>query len=104
VWVGVLVASVKCTSAAANAVLGDCSVLFQTAGAGVTPAAGNLFGVRSNAGANAATGTVGTSGSNFGSLAVVVIAPAGNAVQVQVVTAVAGTGGTWDASAVGLLQ
>lgn len=103
-WVGTLNISASVTNAAVNAVQGQARAVVTTAGAGVTPAAGTIAAVEARAGANAATGTVGTQGNAHINVNAVVVAPAGNAVQIQVTTTIAGTAGVVDISANGSLQ
>lgn len=101
-WQGKIGASVACNNAAANAVAGNANATFSVAGAGATPT-GNVFAVDAKCGANAATGTVGSQGSNFAQTDLVVTAPAGNAVTIQVTTTITGTGGECDSFAIGQL-
>lgn len=77
--------------AAASTTAGQALAVFTTAGANAFPAAGSVFDVEARCGANAATGTVGSQGSASGSRRITVIAPAGNAVTIQVTTTQAGT-------------
>lgn len=82
-WVGEVCASVHLTKAAAAATGGEIIATFLTAGTGVVPAAGTYFGVNAGAGANAATGTVGTQGGDSNCSKWTVVAPAGNTVTVN---------------------
>lgn len=100
-WTGTVAVSAACAETAAATVVPNALGVISVAGAGATPAAGNYFGVQATSGANATTGTVGSGGSNFGSLPMIVVAPAGNAVTIQVTVTVAGTAGRVDASAFG---
>lgn len=102
-WSGRIGASVSCTNSAAVGVLAHASAKFSTAGGGVTPAAGIYFGVDALAGANVAAGLSGTQGSNFGSAPLVVVAPVGNAVTIQVASTNVGTTSNVDAFASGQL-
>lgn len=81
-FTGTVTVSVAASKAAAATGNGLVSALIATAGTNVTPAAGTIFAVSTRVGANAATGTVGTQGSNFGSIPIVVNAPAGNSVTI----------------------
>lgn len=69
----------------------------------MTPAAGTYSVVDARSGANAATGTVGTQGNNFGSTPFVVVAPAGNSVTIAVAATCAGTASLVEAFASGRL-
>lgn len=102
-WIGTIGASVDCAIAAASATAGQAAATFTTAGAGVTPAAGTYFVVEARAGANAATGTVGSQDSNFGSMPFTVVAPGGNSVTIQVASTNAGTDSLVEAFASGRL-
>lgn len=102
-WVGQVGASVATSVVAAATTAGRASAEISTAGTGVTPGAGVYLGVDALQGANAATGTVGGGNSNFGSTPLTVVAPAGNAVTVQVACTVTGTSGRVDAYASGAL-
>lgn len=79
-WVGTACASVHGTKAAAATGNGEVLGSFLTAGTSVTPAAGTYFEVDTGIGANAATGVVGTQGSNQGCTPFTLVAPAGNTV------------------------
>lgn len=102
-WVGTVGASVSCAVTAATATEGRASAVISTAGTGVTPAAGVYLGVDAVAGANAATGTTGNGAANYGSAPLAVVAPAGNAVTIQVATTNTGTVARVDAFASGML-
>lgn len=102
-WVGTVSLSCACVEAAAGAVQASALGVVSVAGAGATPPAGNLFAVQAVAGANAATGLTGTSDSTFGSIPLVVVAPAANAVTVQVTVTITGTSGRVDCTAAGLV-
>jgi hypothetical protein len=104
IWVGTIGASCSCAETAAAVNTAVARAVFTTAGAGVTPAAGTYFVVDARAGQNAATGTAGTSSANYGSIPFVVIAPAGNAVTIQVASSNQGSTSVVDASAIGALQ
>lgn len=102
-WVGTIGASCSCAEVAAGTAAPIATATITTAGTGVTPAAGTYFLVDARAGANAATGTVGDGCANFGSTPFVVVAPAGNAVTIQVASTNAGTTSRVDAFASGVL-
>lgn len=102
-WVGEVGASVSVSVAAAAATAGRASAEISTAGAGATPAAGVYLGVDALTGANATTGTVGTQAANYACAPWTVVAPAGNAVTIQVATTHTGTTSRVDAYAVGAL-
>lgn len=90
-WVGTISASVDVGEAAAGTAAGQSLVTITTAGTNVTPAAGTYLDCEARAGANAATGTVGSQGANFCTLPFTVIAPAGNTVTIQGASIQAGT-------------
>lgn len=102
-WIGQLAASVGCDEAAAGAV--ECKALaaFTTAGANISPAAGTYFGCQAAAGANAATGVVGSENSNFCTSPFTAICASGTCT-IQVTTTQAGTNSRVDASAIGTMQ
>ena len=102
-WVGVVGVSCTASVAAASSTAGQARCVVATAGANVTPAAGTVVACEAKAGANAATGTVGSNAAQRASVPVTVIAPAGNAVTLTVVTTQAGTASVIDAWAVGAL-
>ena len=97
-FIGKVAASVSCTVAAAVNTSAETVATFSVSGAGATPAAGNLFTVAAQAGANAVTGVSGTEGNNYGELSVVVVAPAENSVAIQY--AITMTGSTSQRAAV----
>ena len=101
-WVGKVGASCSVAVTAAAATAGQSNAVFSIAGAGATPS-GNIFGVDAKAGTNGATGTVGSQGSNFGATDLVVVAPAGNSVTIQVTTTMSGSQVFVDAFAIGQL-
>lgn len=103
-WVGTIAISCACSNAGANAVAAVATGVVSTAGAGVIPAAGSYLRCDAQAGANVAAGTVGDSGDNFLSSPFQVVAPVGNAVQVQATATIAGTAGQVSVSAIGALQ
>lgn len=99
-WSGTITIAAVATTAAASATAGQARAVITTAGAGVTPA-GTLLAAEARAAANAATGTSGDSNSTALSAPVVVVAPAGNPVTVQVASTI--TTGVVDVSALGSL-
>ena len=103
-WVGTLSANCACQEVAAGTAAAQARCVFSTSGATVTPAAGSYFAVEAKAGANAASGLVGTQAANFGSTPFTVTAPVGNTALIQVTVTIAGTAGVVDASAIGNLQ
>lgn len=103
-WVGVIAVNVSCQNAGANAATAQATGIVSTAGAGVTPAAGNYVRCTAFAGANVAAGTVGDSDANSVVVPMVVIAPGANAVQVQAAASISGSGGEVNVSAIGVLQ
>jgi hypothetical protein len=76
---------------AASTTAGQATATFTTAGTDVVPSAGTYFVVDARSGANAATGTVGTQGNNFGSMPFTVVAPVGNSVTIDVASTQAST-------------
>lgn len=102
-WSGTVTISCATQNAGANAVTGQATGVVSTAGAGVTPVAGNYLRCDALAGANVAAGTVGDSGDNFLSSPFVVVAPVANAVTVQATATIAGSGGQVSVSAIGNL-
>lgn len=104
-WVGTVTVSVAGSKAAANTGNGLVSALIATAGTGVAPAAATVLAVSARVGANAATGTVGTQGANFGSMRMTIVAPAGNAVTLTLASTLTNISeGAVDASAFGVQQ
>lgn len=103
-WIGTITISCDVGEDAAGAVAGRAQGIVTTAGTGVTPPAGSLIDCEARAGANAATGTVGSSGANSNQSRAVVIAPAGNSVTIQAASTIAGTNGRVSFSAIGELQ
>jgi hypothetical protein len=91
------------TNNPANTSAQQATATISVAGAGVTPAAGTVGAVSAKAAANAATGTVGSQAASFGSIPLVVVAPAGNAVTIQVATVCTGQSPQVDATASGVL-
>lgn len=103
-WNGTITITCACQNAGANAATAQATGVVSTAGAGVTPAAGNYIRCDALAGANVAAGTVGDSGDNFTSVPFTVVAPAGNPVQIQAAATITGSGGQVSVSAIGALQ
>lgn len=103
-WVGSVTISCDVGVAAASATAGQALGIVSTAGTGVVPAAGTYIACEARAGANAATGTVGSSGSNSITVPFTVVAPVGNVVTIQGASTIAGTNGRVDYSAAGVLQ
>jgi|SRR5579859_38729 len=102
-WVGVITLQCACGEAAAGAVAAQATGIVATAGTNVTPAAGNYLRCTAYAGANAASGLVGDSGSGFAQTHFVVIAPAANSVTLTLQTVNAGTFTEVNCTAVGEL-
>lgn len=102
-WVGELVIACDLAVSAASAVSGNALGVVATAGAGVVPAAGTVATCEARAGANAATGTVGTQGANSIRLPLIVVAPAGNSVDLTLATTINATAGRVAAMASGRL-
>lgn len=102
-WVGQVGASVAVGVNSASTTAGQASALLSVAGAGAIPAAGVYLGVDALAGANAVTGLTGAQGSNYAAATWTVVAPAGNAVTIQVTATCAGTTSKVDAYATGVL-
>ena len=103
-WVGAVALACDVALAAAVVTTGRAFAQVTTAGTGVTPAAGTYLSCEARAGANAATGTVGSQEST--SLVVpdfYVAAPAGNAVTLQMSATITGTDGRVSVSAIGRL-
>lgn len=103
-WIGEIGASCSAGEVAAGTAIPSARAVFTTAGTGVTPAAGTVFVVDARSGANAATGTASSGAQNFGKARLVVVAPAGNSVTVQVTSTNSGTSSEVDAYAIGELQ
>lgn len=104
-WVGTLCASVDGNKAAAVTGNGLVNATFLTTGTNVVPAAGTYFGVSASIGANAATGTVGTQGSNQGCTPFTTVAPAGNTTTINYVTTCTSTTAcAVHVSAIGVMQ
>jgi hypothetical protein len=101
-WQGEIDVSCACDNAAAAVGEGRQYGNISLSGAGSSPPPGNLFEVRALAGANAATGTVGSQGNNFGKWSGIIVAGA-NPVLVQLISSGAGTTNLSDASASGVL-
>lgn len=103
-WIGQVTVQCACAEVAAGAVQAQATGVVSVAGAGATPAAGNYLEVDAFAGANAATGTVGDGAASSVTTRMVLIAPAGNAIQLQLASTQAGTTSKVSCSAIGELQ
>ena len=103
-WVGTVTINCTAFANAASAVGATGTGIISTAGAGVTPVAGNYLRCDASVGGNAAGGTVGDGDANNTTSPMVVAAPAGNSVTIQIASTVAGAAGQVSASAIGLLQ
>lgn len=99
-WTGTISVAAAASTAAGVAAAGQARAVVTTAGVGAIPA-GTLMAAEARSAANAATGTSGDSNSTALSVPVVVVAPAGNAVTVQVASTI--TTGVVDVSASGML-
>lgn len=102
-WVGTITVSCSCLNIAAQAGNAQALGVVTVAGVGVTPPAGSVFAVQALAAANAAGGTVGSQGMNTGATPLTVIAPAGNAVTIQIAATGGGSSMRVDCSAIGVL-
>lgn len=102
-WQGVIGANVTAQVVAAGTVVGQATCVFSTAGAGVTPPAGNLLQVEAFAAAGAAGGTTGSSASSSLAVPCTIVAPIGNAVQLQTTVTTSAAGGHSNAFAIGAL-
>lgn len=102
-WTGWVSVNCSCAEAAAGAVQGQATAVLSIAGAGANPPAGNIGRCSAYAGANAATGLVGSDGNNSMQMPLTIVAPAANAVQLQVTTTQAGTTSEVNVTASGLL-
>lgn len=104
-WVGSVSFSSSVGVSAASTVSGFATGTLTTAGVGVTPPAAEIARCTARAGANAATGTVGSQGSNALTIPkVTVIAPAGNSVSIQASASITGSFGEVCIAAVGSLK
>lgn len=93
-WRGTIGIVCDVANAAANSTAGQALGTITTAGTGVTPSAGTYLTCEARAGANAATGTVGSQGANAVSATdFVIVAPAGNSVTLQGASTIAGSAG-----------
>jgi hypothetical protein len=102
-WAGEVGASCTAAEVGAGTAAAQARAVFAVAGTGVTPAAGTVFAVEARAGANVATGTVGSQAANANRMKLRVIAPVGNSVTITVASTNAGTNATVDAYASGEL-
>lgn len=91
-WVGEVGVVCDVSVAATNTAAGQALGVITTAGAGVTPAAGTVLSSEARAGANAATGTVGSQGAVAIRLPLTVVAPVGNAVTLALTSTIVGVG------------
>lgn len=103
-WIGYVTVSCACAENAAGLVNAQATAVLSVAGAGATPAAGNIMEVDAMTGQNSAAGTVGAQGQATATVRMVLIAPAGNAIQLQLASTQAGSLSKVSASAFGELQ
>ena len=102
-WMGTVSICCDVAIAAASATAGHALGVVATAGTGVTPSAATYLTCEARAGANAATGTVGSSAANSVTVQdFVIIAPVGNSVTLTGDTTIAGTAGRVSYSANGI--
>jgi len=101
-WKGRIGASCAVGMAATNTTAGQAIAVFSVSGSGAVPS-GNVFEVAALVGANAATATVGTAANNADDTELVVAAPAGNPVNIQIATTQTGTQTRVGAYAIGVL-
>jgi hypothetical protein len=99
-WTGTLAVACATATAAASATAGVARAVVSVAGVGALPS-GTVLAVEARAAANAATGTAGDSGNSTLECPLVVAAPAGNDVTIQVAATV--TNGVVDVTATGAL-
>lgn len=104
IWKGEVSLQVTCFNAAANTASAVATGLVTTAGTGVVPAAGSYLRCDAVIGADTGTGLDGTGATGYNSIAMVVIAPAGNGVTLQLTSTVSGSGGRINCTASGQLQ
>ena len=102
-WSGQIGASVTCSVAAGTTVPGQASAQISVAGTGSAPTAGIYLGVDTRVGAGLATSVNGAQSANFASAPIIIAAPAGNSVTVQVASINTGTAALVDAFALGKL-
>ena len=102
-WSGQIGASVTCSVAAGTTVPGQASAQISVAGTGSTPIAGIYLGVDTRVGAGLATSVNGAQSANFASAPIIIAAPAGNSVTVQVASTNTGTAALVDTFALGRL-
>jgi hypothetical protein len=103
-WVGQIGAACVCTNSAGTAAAAAARASFSIAGAGATPPAGNIFAVEARTGTPTAAAVDGMHLDNFGWVPLTVVAPAGNAVTIQLTTLNVGAYASVDAFAIGALQ
>lgn len=104
-WVGTVTLGCAIANPGGSSTAGQARGVIATAGTNVTPAAGTVLAREAKAGANVATGTVGSQAAVTGSIELVVVAPAGNAVTLTLASTVSAgsTVGVVDAAAAGQL-
>lgn len=101
-WEGTVAVSATGSKAAAATGNGEVAGVIATAGTGVVPTAGTVFAVRAYIGAGAVGGLAGAQGSQFGSVPLTVVAPAGNTVTLTLASTLGNvTDGSVDATASG---
>lgn len=102
-WTGTIGASVALSIAAGTTAAGQATAQISVAGTGAAPTPGIYLGVDARVGAPLATSTAGAQSSNFASAPITAIAPAGNAITIQVATTNVGTSALVDVFALGKL-
>lgn len=102
-WTGTIGASVALSIAAGTTTAGQASAQLSVSGTNATPTPGIYLGVDARVGAPLATSTTGAQSSNFASAPITAIAPAGNAITIQVATTNVGTAALVDVFALGKL-
>jgi hypothetical protein len=103
-WVGTVTIQCAAAEVAAGLVAATATGIVSTAGVGVTPAAGTVLRCDALVAANAAGGTISADSASSVSQPLIVVAPAGNPVQVQAAATIAGTAGQVNVTASGVLQ
>lgn len=103
IWVGTIGASVALSIAAGTTAAGQATAQISVAGTDAAPTPGIYLGVDARVGAPLATSTAGAQSSNFGSASITAVAPAGNAITIQVATTNVGTSALVDTFALGKL-
>ena len=102
-WSGQIGASVTCSVAAGTTIPGQASAQISVSGTGAVPIAGIYLGVDTRVGSGLATSVNGAQSANFASAPIIICAPAGNTVTVQVASTNTGTVALVDAFALGKL-